>query len=88
MPPAEGVRIQGSGYRPGVSAHEPEPSISEVEKYHRLLNDAKERTVILYSHGGFYWRVPSSEYVPSSRAILTSLVVQVAQQEAGLLRPN
>lgn len=53
-PQSRPLQLQWTGFRKGASQDTPEPEISEVEKYQRLLQDTENRTVILYVYGGAY----------------------------------
>jgi hypothetical protein len=50
----EGVDVQWTAYRPAGREKEPEPEISEREKFNGMMKDVSADTVILYAHGGFY----------------------------------
>lgn len=50
----EDVKIQWTAFRPSAGPLDREPSISEEDKYRKLMNDTGSRTTILYAHGGFY----------------------------------
>jgi hypothetical protein len=54
VPSLENVNAQWSGWRPGAQPGEPEPEISEEEKYRHLVKDSKAKIVTIYAHGGFY----------------------------------
>ncbi|KAE8387750.1 Alpha/Beta hydrolase protein [Aspergillus alliaceus] len=49
------VEAEWTGYRNGVNKNEPQPEISEEEKYKELRKEAQADTVILYLHGGAYF---------------------------------
>lgn len=51
-PRLEPVGAEWLGFRGGVSDNEPEPSMTEQEKYHSLMGEVKNQTTILYFHGG------------------------------------
>ena len=53
-PSTADVKVQWSGFRKGVEQKEPEPDISEREKFEKLMRDTSSPTTILYAHGGFY----------------------------------
>jgi hypothetical protein len=48
------VEAEWTGYRKGVGKNEPQPDISEEEKYRKLRGDSDSDMVILYFHGGAY----------------------------------
>jgi hypothetical protein len=48
------VRAEWVGWRHGVSDKEPEPSLSEREKYTALMEDVSSPTTILYAFGGSF----------------------------------
>lgn len=50
----EDVDVQWTAYRPAGKEKEPEPEISEREKFNGIMKDVSRDTVILYAHGGFY----------------------------------
>ncbi|KAL8727980.1 MAG: hypothetical protein Q9181_005508 [Wetmoreana brouardii] len=52
MPPVEAVDARWTGHRPGVKEEEPEPAISEQEKYRGLMKDLKRPLTIMYFFGG------------------------------------
>ncbi len=52
IPTIENVRAQWTGHRVGVTKHEPEPNISESEKFFHLKEEIKSPITILYMHGG------------------------------------
>ena len=45
------------GLRKHVGKQEPEPQISEKEKFDRLLGDTSSKVTIFYIHGGTFWYV-------------------------------
>ncbi|KAJ4296425.1 hypothetical protein N0V90_006470 [Kalmusia sp. IMI 367209] len=51
----EDVDVQWTAFRPSGKDKEPEPSISEQEKFDGMMKDVSADTVILYAHGGFYY---------------------------------
>ncbi|KAK2754863.1 hypothetical protein FQN54_006756 [Arachnomyces sp. PD_36] len=52
-PPAlEPVEAEWNGYRANVSDTEPEPGMSEPEKYENLTKEATTNVTLLYFHGG------------------------------------
>lgn len=53
-PPVLDVEAEWTGYRPGAKPKEPEPSITEKEKFEGLMKDVKDQTTILYIHGGIF----------------------------------
>lgn len=51
-PTTEAVKAQWTGYRAGVSAMEPEPNVSEAEKFCGLMKEVECPITILYTYGG------------------------------------
>ncbi|KAF2451072.1 alpha/beta-hydrolase [Karstenula rhodostoma CBS 690.94] len=51
----EDVDVQWTAYRSAGKGKEPEPEISEQDKFDGLMKDISTDTVILYAHGGFYY---------------------------------
>ncbi|OAG06093.1 alpha/beta-hydrolase [Paraphaeosphaeria sporulosa] len=51
----EDVDVQWTAYRPVGKEKEPEPEITEHEKFNGMMKDVPADTVILYAHGGFYY---------------------------------
>ena len=51
-PTLDSVQAQWTGFRAGVSKSEPEPKISETEKFSCLEKETQSTTTILYFHGG------------------------------------
>jgi acetyl esterase/lipase len=49
------VEAEWTGYRAGVGDNETLPAISEEDRYHELMKEAKSAVTILYFHGGAYW---------------------------------
>lgn len=58
IPAAVAVEAEWTGYRRGVGKKEPQPDISEEEKYRALRKDITSDMTILYLHGGAYMLVP------------------------------
>ena len=52
VPALNDVRAQWTGFRAGVAAKEPEPKLSEVDKFLYLNKEVRTPTTILYAHGG------------------------------------
>lgn len=52
MPALEPVHAQWTGFRANVSAKEPEPSISETDKYKCMMKEVTSPVTILYMYGG------------------------------------
>jgi hypothetical protein len=48
------VNAQWTSFNPSGGDREPEPSISEQEKYDNMMKDITTDIVVLYAHGGFY----------------------------------
>ncbi|KAJ6096200.1 hypothetical protein N7486_006946 [Penicillium sp. IBT 16267x] len=60
IPGIKAVEAEWTGYRSGVDKKEPQPDISEEEKYRALRKEITSDMTILYMHGGAYMLVPSS----------------------------
>ena len=54
IPGVAPVEAEWTGYRSGVGKKEPQPEISEEEKYKELRKEATADSVTLYFHGGAY----------------------------------
>ncbi|KAJ5918862.1 hypothetical protein N7454_010006 [Penicillium verhagenii] len=54
IPAVQAVEAEWTGYRRGVGKKEPQPEISEEEKYSELRKDITSDMTILYLHGGAY----------------------------------
>ena len=48
------VYAEWTGFRSGVGANEPQPSVSEAELYAKMMEEVKSDVTILYFHGGAY----------------------------------
>lgn len=48
------VEVEWTGYRAGVAVREPQPEVSELEKYRLLMREVESDVTILYLHGGAY----------------------------------
>ena len=51
-PTVASVQAQWTGFRSGVAPKEPEPAISEAEKFCNLMSEVHSPTTILYTYGG------------------------------------
>lgn len=51
-PKTEAIKAQWIGYRAGVSELEPEPDVSEGEKFCCLMKEVESPITILYMYGG------------------------------------
>jgi acetyl esterase/lipase len=49
------VEVEWTGYRQDAKYKDPEPKISEIEKYKNLMKEVTSDVVILYLHGGAYY---------------------------------
>ncbi|KAI1416576.1 alpha/beta hydrolase fold-domain-containing protein [Hypoxylon sp. FL1857] len=49
------VEAEWTGYRAAAGKDEPLPAILEVEKYHEMMKEVKNKTTFLYFHGGAYY---------------------------------
>lgn len=86
-PALEPVGAEWLGYRGGVSDKEPEPSISDKEKYDNLMGEVKNRTTILYFHGGSNYlmdpvstRPVASKYAALAQGRVLSVRYRLAPQ--------
>ena len=52
VPAIEPVQAQWTGFRAKVGESEPEPRLSEEEKFHCMSGEVRTSTTILYAHGG------------------------------------
>ena len=52
LPDLNDVCAQWTGFRAGVGEKEPEPKLSEAEKFICLCKEVRTPTTILYAHGG------------------------------------
>ena len=52
LPLLDDVHAHWNGFRAGVADDEPEPELSEREKFCRLDEEVKTPTTLLYAHGG------------------------------------
>ena len=55
LPPVVQVMAEWVGWRSGVSAKEPEPSVLEEDKYKSLTKDASSSVTVFYLFGGNFW---------------------------------
>ncbi len=86
-PALEPVGAEWLGYRGGVSDNEPEPSITEKAKYDSLMREAKNRTTILYFHGGSNYlmdpvstRPVAAKYAATAQGRVLSVRYRLAPQ--------
>lgn len=86
-PSLEPVTGEWVGYRAGVSAGTPEPSISEQEKYTSLLKEVESDVTVLYFHGGSYYlmdpvstRPIAGKYATLTRGRVFSVRYRLAPQ--------
>lgn len=54
VPELVDVEAEWTGYRKGVDKKEPQPPISDREKYDKMMEEVKEDLTVLYFHGGAY----------------------------------
>ncbi|KAI0839814.1 alpha/beta hydrolase fold-domain-containing protein [Hypoxylon sp. FL0890] len=59
--PVEG---EWTGYRTGATRDEPLPAILEVEKYREMMKEVRNKTTILYFHGGAYYVCDPASHRP------------------------
>ncbi|KAF1836191.1 lipase/esteras-like protein [Decorospora gaudefroyi] len=69
------VKVQWTSFKPSSRAKEPEPSISEQEKYGGMMQDITTDIVALYAHGGFYYS--------GSPASVRGITLALAQETGG-----
>ncbi|CAL5872495.1 uncharacterized protein PFLUO_LOCUS6759 [Penicillium psychrofluorescens] len=68
VPGIGAVEAEWTGYRNGVGKREPQPDISEEEKYRELRKEAPSDTTVLYFHGGAYFLMdPCTHRVPCAQ---------------------
>lgn len=48
------INLEWVGFRKGVGKDEPQPQISELEKYHGLMGDATGSGVVFFVYGGAF----------------------------------
>ncbi|KAI9874883.1 MAG: hypothetical protein M1830_009180 [Pleopsidium flavum] len=66
--PVSDVEARWTGYRPNVDENEPEPLISEENKYQSMMKEVKHPTTILFFHGGaFYMNTPARYHSTTAR---------------------
>ncbi|KAF1814846.1 hypothetical protein P152DRAFT_235096 [Eremomyces bilateralis CBS 781.70] len=65
-PDARSVTAEWTGYRANVGKEEPEPEISEPEKYANLMKENGSTPTILYFHGGAYYLMDPATHRPST----------------------
>ena len=53
-PTLEPVHAQWTGFRAGVSKQEPEPKVTEEEKYHYVMKEVENPITVLYAYGGLH----------------------------------
>lgn len=54
LPEIGTLEAQWLGWRSGVTKDEPEPKISEREKYSRMMKEVETDTVVLFAYGGAF----------------------------------
>ncbi|KAL8697706.1 MAG: hypothetical protein Q9201_006979 [Fulgogasparrea decipioides] len=81
MPPVETVDARWTGHRPGVEEEEPEPAISEHEKYRALIKNLKLCYLSLLHPppGAFHDPVPASSVVFSGDSAGANLALALTQ---------
>ncbi|KAJ4219329.1 hypothetical protein NW757_014555, partial [Fusarium falciforme] len=87
-PTTQPMGAEWVGYRSGVSARTPEPSISELEKYKNLVSEVQTDLTLLYFHGGSYYlmdpcstRPTTSKYAALTRGRIFSVRYRLAPQD-------
>ncbi|KAI9041264.1 alpha/beta hydrolase [Aspergillus affinis] len=65
IPDVNPVEAEWTGYRNGVGNNEPQPEISEEEKYKKLQEESQSDMVILYFHGGAYFLMDPCTHRPA-----------------------
>ena len=72
-PKSEAIDLQWTGYRKGVGSDTPQPSISEKEKYDRLMKDVLSPLVIFYIYGGaFLYVLLDDTFIPGTDTFPTT----------------
>ncbi|KAJ5539824.1 hypothetical protein N7513_008156 [Penicillium frequentans] len=70
IPAVNEVGAEWTGYRRGVGKNEPQPDISEEEKYRALRKDITSDMTILYLHGGAYMMMdPCTHRLPARKPL-------------------
>ncbi|KAL9636603.1 MAG: hypothetical protein Q9204_002199 [Flavoplaca sp. TL-2023a] len=72
VPTIENVHAQWTGYRAGVGNDEPEPIMSESEKFDKLQKEVTSPVNVLYLHGGSHYLLG-----PAARRATTSILSQL-----------
>jgi hypothetical protein len=54
QPASVGIDVEWVGYRSNVDSNTPEPPLPELEKYHKLMGEAKNKGVVMYVYGGAF----------------------------------
>ncbi|ROW08479.1 hypothetical protein VMCG_03025 [Cytospora schulzeri] len=67
------VEAEWTGYRAGATPQSILPSITEAEKYAEMMKEVKNRTTVLYLHGGAYYLMDPFTYRPTTK-LLTKLI--------------
>ncbi|KAL1624253.1 hypothetical protein SLS56_007955 [Neofusicoccum ribis] len=62
------VPVEGEwhGHRANATKTEPDPPISDAEKYARMMKEVKTDAVVLFFHGGAYYLMDASSQRPST----------------------
>ncbi|KAL7807226.1 alpha/beta hydrolase fold domain-containing protein [Trichoderma gracile] len=55
VPQLAHVQAEWTGYRAAASKGEPQPAMSEADKYRAMMKECREPTTVLYFHGGAYY---------------------------------
>lgn len=64
-PDLSDVTAEWTGYRPSASASEPEPSVSEADKFKSLMAATTTPVTVLYFHGGAYYLMDPASHRPT-----------------------
>ncbi|KAG6040260.1 hypothetical protein E4U41_001097 [Claviceps citrina] len=69
VPDVAPVYGEWTGYRAGAEADEPQPDMSEKEKYDELVRETRAPTTILYLHGGAHAFMDPSTHRPTVKKL-------------------
>lgn len=63
------VEGEWTGYRAGAAPEEPQPGISERDKYGEMMKEVTHPTTVLYVHGGAYYMCDPSTHRPTTKKL-------------------
>lgn len=69
VPDFTAVEAEWTGYRAKAEKGEAIPHMSEVDKYHAMMTECKNRTTVLYLHGGAYYLCDPSTHRPTTKKL-------------------